>query len=239
MIKNKLTPEELDNIKEQEETTKKFLDLVDKVQQFNVGDYLVRRCVNDDNKLDINIYGVAKKFLVVHVDSNKIPYVRQVVKKKAPQPEIESLADPYNINYSDYNDIWEYQMDPAFADSIIMQQDDYDPLKLHKEKANLGREISRYNKGIKFKTGKDEELIKFLQSIKVGDTLWFSAETSFSVEKIIHLPNRKTISDVNFYRKILKGTTDKGKNKEYSPYQLMHRSIYSSCPRSRKELKAI
>ncbi len=233
----------MQEIKRNEAEIAHLLHCVDNAKRFNVGDYLIRY-VGENKSAELNSYFIERRFQVVHVDINGVCYIKEVMGTKT-SSWIMTMANLGNSietarSRSHYGEMAEfrYELDPLYEDHIIMQQDGkYDPSIMQSDKSKLHKEITAHNKALKIKTVREADAVKFIKTIKVGDTLWFSNVTSFIVQEIKDLPKRGSSSQIDYYAPILLGITNKGKNLKLSVTDVTRKAVYTACPRSYKELK--
>jgi hypothetical protein len=239
MSKPRINPEEMEEIKRNEAEVAHLLESLESARRFNLGDYLIRY-MGEDTCPELNSYFVERRFQVVHVDKNGVCYVKEVMGGKT-SSWIMTLANlRFSIdeahNGGDY--VYRYTLDPLYEDHIIMQQEGkYDPASLQQDKSNIFKEITAHNKAHKVRTSSGLYALKFLKTVRVGDTLWFSNVTSFIVQEIKTLPKTANAMNTCFYDAVLIGVTNKGKNLKLSVNDITHKAIYTACPRSYKELK--
>jgi hypothetical protein len=242
----KLTPEEKELIRQTETMLDVVLNQVESARRFKMGDYLIafhaRGYYNTGSSQRApvtNSYGVPKKFQVIAVDRHGVPYIKELNKNGNPVGAIISLMsrdgrhDPRNPRFFEN---YEFEVDPDYTDSIILDDSGFDATSLHKDKSALFKTITDHNKKIKVKVREVADVVSYMGSLKVGDIVWRSHKTSFTVTKISSVPKTpggKTITDIAFIDAI----DNKGKNITLSVNSLRHTAIYSDRPRTYKELK--
>jgi hypothetical protein len=243
--KSDLSPNELSYIKQREAEVNSVLEAIKKASQFKLGDYLVAYyrpspwdIPSHGKKHVVNSYGAPKKFTVVHVDRNGICYIKEVNKSgKA----VGGLID--QVHFSDgYGSArsggYMFEVDPDYTDAIIMADEEhFDPTVVHNIKSNLFKEITNHNKSLKVNCNDDKELINFLKTLKVGDVLYKSTKTYFTILSIDPIPTSHNGSRLVTGKVFGTAQTSKGKtfNLDYNTFKSS--AIYTGRPRSYNELK--
>src|ERR1035437_1671589 len=173
------------------ETLEDFIDVyegglknLERIKQLNVGDYLILYL--DDHKgnmvLQKNSYGAPIKYKVVCSTEYGIPFVKRVNKKGNPIGDLYSctgMAD--NDWFHDPDQKFNFELDPDYVDSLLIQ-DGYDPALLHKSKQDIWKAVTLHNRSCKITTKSLNDCVAFFTNVKVGDTLWTSALSSFLVQ---------------------------------------------------------
>lgn len=226
------------------------MNLLKEMSKFKVGDYLIgfhppgtkysfkTHKYNEKKVPILDCNAAHKKYVVVYVDSLNIPYVRALNNDGGAIGKLWSpIAIENNIKKS--NEI-EFEIDPDFVDHVIMMDEcNYNPVAINQEKSQLAAKIKKHNKDCKLTNiTDDEEFLKFLKTIKVGDTLYTATKNSFKFLEIntikMNKVYRKSIDKDFIFCKIL---TSNGKEKNLSPKYFFYKSLYTQCPRSYNELK--
>ena len=237
MSKPKITQAEFDDIARNEAEIAHLLENLEKAKRFNIGDYLIR-FAGDSPKAEQNSYFVERRFQVAYTDKNGVCYIKEVIGGKTsswimPMISCSEAINSWRGAFKD--DVYRYELDPLYEDHIIMQQEGlYDPGLVQSDKSKLHKEITAHNKAIKVKTYNNSLTLKFMKTIKLGDTYWFSNVTSFIVQEIKALPKSHTMP----YDHLIFGVTNKGKKLKLSISDLTCKAVYTACPRSYRELKA-
>lgn len=238
--KNNLSPHEMEIIKRNEAGMSQTLRVLQEVTQFKVGDFLIAFHRNhwEGNRQVTNSYGAPKKFTVVHVDSNGIPYMKELNKKGEPTGIIIAsvrLEGGYSqLKEGEYR----FEVDPDYTDSIIMQdEENYDATLVHRMKGDLFKEITAHNKSIKIKTNDTPTLINFLQNLKVGDVIWKSIKTNLTVIELQPIPLTHRGTRLAEYTVFGKVRDSKGKEHELDNMFFRWGAFYTAQPRSYNELK--
>lgn len=236
-----LTDEEKEFIKEWETRVASILSSINIATQFKAGDYLIafHGSYSDDpfktKRPVINSYGAVKKFQVVAVDANGIPYMKELNKNSKPFGQlISSIEYDYMENF---RPAMNFEIDPDYADAIILDnQNNFNASGIIKEKSDIFKEISRYNKSIKIKTD-SKVLPAFLATVKVGDVLWRSNISSWSVTEINALPRNITTNRIGYSTPFMKVINNKGQELDICFNDISDRALYTARPRTYKELK--
>ena len=243
MAKVKVEKFELDFIKKNEYALSETLKVLEDVRQFKDGDYLIafRRATQWGETKDVQItnsYGAAKKFQVVHVDSNGIPYMKELNKKGEPTGQLITsvrVDGGYTqLKQSEYR----FEVDPDYADSIIMDdEENYDASVTHRVKGDLFKEITKHNKSIKVDNKDTLKLISFLQTLKVGDVLWRSIKTNITITQIDPIPLTHRNTRIDDYKPFGLAQDSKGKMISLDSHFFKWSALYTAQPRSYNELK--
>lgn len=242
MGKVKLSRHELDYIREREKAMMETINTLRNLSQFKEGDFLVAYkfagSYGDYKKRPVtNSYGVPKKFIVVHVDSNGIPYMKELNKSgDATGPVLSPVrADGgYSIiKQAEYV----FEIDPEYTDAIILDdQENFNATEVLKAKSDNFKEIAEHNKKLKVNCIDMKALAAFFGTVKVGDTLWRSNVSYYVVTKIDTVPRDKIgrlIKETNF----LEVTSNKGTHLTFCLDDFWRTALYSAQPRSYRELK--
>lgn len=243
MAKNKLEKHELEHIKRTEDGLSHLMDVLKDVSRFKDGDYLIafRRSSGYHESRDVqvtNSYGAPKKFQVVAVDKHGIPYMKEL--NKAGQPTgrlIQSVRIDGGYRELKYGD-FRFEVDPDYADSIIMMdEENFDPSAIHRDKGQLHKEITKHNKSIKVRVSDPPTLISFLQNLKVGDVLWRSVKTNFTITTLDPIPLTHRNTRIDDYKDFGTATDSKGKVHTLNSHFFKWKAIYTAQPRTYNELK--
>lgn len=223
------------------------LNILEKIKQFQVGDYLILYLGNDDNKMSVqkNSYGAPIKFKVVHCTEHGIPFVNRVNKRGVPIGGIFSCLGTLDTDtFRNPGQKFEFALDPDYADSILLQ-DEYDPANLHRSKKDIWKAVTDHNKTCKISTYNMKDVLNFFNTVNVGDMLWTSNISHFLVQ------DKKTMTPQNFnsqvgYRHktqvksgsitILTVKDKNGKVMDISPDFFHCKALYKERPRTYKEL---
>lgn len=175
MSKRELTPEEEKIIKQQQDASPvvRFIRSKDRLN-FGVGDYLIKvnkRHVSSSEEIKWEpetISGVSsqpKRFLCIYEDEYGIKYIKPLTSLGKELPTILSLAD--------VNDWTRYEIDPDYADHMILDgENKFDFTEQRKQQKAIRDSITKKNKKIAIKTRDTNEIDKILLSMKPGDKLW-------------------------------------------------------------------
>lgn len=239
-----LTAEEKEYIKNNEAAIGNIVAVINAVKQFKEGDYLIAFYQStgwgDDRKRPVtNSYGAPKKFQVVAVDKHGIPYMKELSKKGNPVGSLISSIKNNNdrgIGYN-YEQIYYFEIDPDYTDAIILDdQNAYDASNVLKIKSDTFKEITEHNKKIKVESNDAKILAVFLNTVKVGDTLWRSNISSWTIIEINPVPRDKS-NRIENYTPFMKAVTNKGKTVTLCFHDIRGKAIYTAQPRTYKELR--
>lgn len=235
-----IEPHELEFIKNREKIINDFMSTIKSVAKFQQGDYLIAHTVswNGLKSPVVNSYGAPKKFIVIHNDANGIPYMKELNKKGQPYGQ---LICPMNIESNSFlcrTLEYEFEVDPDFADAIIMEDEkNFEASTIHKMKSDLFKEITNHNKNIKVNVYNNDNLIKFLRNLQVGDILYRSIRTYLTITSLQPIPvshrNSRIAEDQVFGEAI----DSKGKKFDLTARYFRGKAIYTGQPRSYNELK--
>jgi hypothetical protein len=242
----KLTYEDQAFVDNFDKQFKSIIDTLEKAKQFKLDDYLVLY-VSDARgvmQLKNNSYGAPVKYKVVYVNSNGIPFIKQVNKKGNPIGNIFSCVGSREDTFRSMEQTFEFMLDPDFADSILLQ-DQYDPAHLHRSKKDIWKAVTEHNKACKVPTHQFKDVLDFVRSVNVGDTVWTSNISYFLIQ------DKKALSPVDFNKTaksqfrtssrgpfvtVLTLRDKKGKIKVVPPDFFCYKAIYRERPRTYKEL---
>jgi hypothetical protein len=214
---------------------------------FKVGDFIVCYTIEGTRRhLVTNSYGVGMKFVVVLVDECGIAFFKRISKNGRAVGEIYSTMGCIYTNDYD-NETFQYELDPEYVDSILLETP-FDPVAIHKNRADLWKEIGAYNKQNKVDTKGETSTIKYLNSLVAGDIVWTSSKNFlvFVSKHRVSTPNLKFWNvgedGYTYYSGCRVTVVYKFKNKSgreihrvgYSFYQ---KALYKNRPRTYKELK--
>lgn len=204
--------------------------------KFKVGDFLIAKQFGASKPEVLrNSYGAIKKFQVVYVDKVGLPYTKELNKKGEPAGRLIAAVqfDHYGgFRFGPYA----FEIDPDYADSLILQDDGFDPSEALKERSDAFKEIAKYNKSVKIPSGADE-IVAYLKSLKAGDIIWRTHTNSWIVTKVDPLPKKFMKNATNYSTKFITVKQMNGEEKEMSVWDFQNISIYKDRPRSYKELK--
>lgn len=258
MSEFKLTVEDLNVIAKNEREIGLIVNRIDKLRTFKLGDYVIAFQVSFDTKQKVpvcNTYGVPIKYQVVHVDKNGIPYVKHLNTKAKSSVSVSGNIIPMigrdedsrwgRHGYSDFD----FELDPEFVDSIILEEEKFNALEKHMSVRNLRKEITDHNKKVKFDLSTIEGAVKALDTMEIGHTYWISIKSGFTVNHIdivaLNYGDRsfrtRTGSTYNYPKnmkavKRIHVTRSNGEKETIYPHQLMYTNLYFEMPRSYKEL---
>jgi hypothetical protein len=242
----KLTADEKEFIKEKEVEHDEMLKQLEEARRFKVDDFLIAYAHSNKYngkkmELLVNSYGTPKKFKVVAADKHGIPYIKELDKNGKPGGRLISIVtngDDYNYRNNNYGQDLKFEIDPDFADAIILDDTaEFKPAANHKLKADLFKEITEYNKTVKVPMQNTDEVLKYMLSLKVGDIIWKSNKSSLTVTKVTTNPISKSAPRWRGDETIVWATNNKGETKELCISSLKWTAVYSARPRTYKELK--
>lgn len=242
----KLNAEDLAVIAEFNRQYKAVLETINRATQFKLGDFLVLYISDYQGNMQLqkNSYGAPVKYKVVHVTEEGIGFVKKVNKKGTPIGEISSLAGTQNDEYRDMTQTFRFELDPDYADSIILQEN-YDPAHLHRSKKDIWKAVTDHNKNCKIKTANLQDVVDYFKLVNIGDTLWTSNSGFYLVQ------DKKTMTPKDFNNKakwndqtrikgpfviVLTVRDKKGKVRDVSPDFFWGKALYKERPRTYKEL---
>lgn len=235
-----LTPEEKDFIAQNEAQLDTVLDALNVVKQFKEGDFLVAFYKQSEFSLSTrktpvsNSYGAPRKYQVVAVCKHGVPYMKELSKKGKPVGRL--LSSIHIDGDGGYETSYDFEVDPDYTDAIILDdQSNFDASNVLKDKSNTFKEIGQYNKTIKVDT--DAKVLPiFLATVKVGDILWRSNTTSWSVVEIGAVP-RNSSNRIGYSSIFMKVMTNKGKTLDICFNDVWGKALYTNRPRTYKELQ--
>jgi hypothetical protein len=237
----------------------KMLEEIDRCKQFKVGDYLIGRRVDYNGKFSVVVqssaYKTPEKFVVVYVNKDGIPFYKKldVYGKEIGILTCCLVSQQLSVTRDVKFEGSEYYMelDPDYADAIILDsKDTFNPSLQRRQKVELYREITKYNKECKINTKDKVALEKFFKTLKNGDILYKSPQTFYTVQNTESM-NRKQAQqkygykfDVDSVHHATKLTLvhvvdSKGKAKILSSalWEMQFSNLYNKKPRAYKELK--
>ena len=239
--KHDLTKQELEAIKQRESIVESLLGAINQVTKFKKGDFLIAfhpQTHYRKRSQMLNSYGAPKKFVVVHTDKYDIPYMKEINKKGTPVGYLIGSVKFENGHTIVKNNEYDFEVDPDYTDSIIMMdEDNYDSSAVHREKSDTFKAITDHNKQHKVNCNEEKELANWFETnVKVGDVLWKSIMTSYSVLEIKPVPKDKA-GRRDYHYPFIKVMTNKGKTLEMRIYDFKWTALYTQRPRSYNELK--
>ena len=235
-----------------EEFSKKFentLENIERAKRFKVGDYLILYIWDYHNvkSLQVNSYGAPIKYKVVYTSKHGIPFVKLVNSKGTPHGTLFTVlgTEADDVSFRRHAINFEFDLDPDYADSIILQ-DEYDPAVLHKNRKDIWKAVTQHNKNAKISTHDIKDVITFIKTVQVGNTLWTSALSHYLVQgKTSMSTGAWNAQAKENYKTRLRGTVDvltildrKGKVINVTADFFHWKALYKERPRSYKELKS-
>lgn len=232
---------ELDFIKERENVIASIVGSLQDVAKFKTGDFLIafRPATSYSKRQQVtNSYGAPKKFTVVHTCRFGVPYMKELNKKGNPVGQmicpLKFDGGTRMVKATDF----EFEVDPDYADAIIMMdEENYDAANIHKVKSDTFKEITNHNKSLKVNCHDSVTLLKFLKNLKVGDVVYKSIKTYFTIITIDPIPTSHNGTRLIEYKTFGTAQDSKGKVFDLSSSTFKWAAIYTGQPRSYNELK--
>lgn len=242
----KLTNDERQFIRQRERLTKDIQGAWQQIclamDKFKVGDYVVAYWpaveIDDWNdeaeprQLITNSHGLAKKYQVVYIDDNHIPYMKLLNKNNVPYGELKC---PIKISHhiGETRIIYEFDVDPDYTDAILLENEtNFNATQDLLNKTNLRKEIIEHNKKIKIKLNCFKDVQVFYSAVKAGDILWRSTKSSISVVEVI-----TKLKPAGGSIRSLKILTNQNKEIVYRASQLLNMNLYTDQPRTFNETR--
>lgn len=235
-----------------------YNECVEKSRQFKEGDYLLlheQENYEEPNlKLKANSYGVAIRYLVVHVNEEGLSFVKEVTSSGKTTGNLICTA---SVSMPDHDDdkilyhrsgefVW--TLDPDYADSILLGEK-YDPSTYSKEKKSLWKEITKHNKDNRINTKVAAELVDFLNKLPCGTSLYFSPKSNVIIKEKVVVTRQEFNNDPkyrdlanwsNLSKNVLVLTIKDKRGTEYlcTTSFFLNKALYKTCPRSYREIKS-
>lgn len=240
-----LNTQELEFISKQERVYGSFLKCIEELSKFKMDDVLIafyppnpyfgQKATREQLT---NSYGAPKKYKIVHVDKNGVPYMKELNKNGIPAGNL-IYPISQNRNYGqtqEYSLDYLFEVDPELIDAHLFDDmDGYNPTEVNKQKADSFKEIAKHNKELKIRTEDNVKLMEFIDSLVVGSKIWKSNTNAWTVTAIAPKPldvrgktnwNAPFITVVDHRNRIL----------NLSCYDFKHKALYSGQPRTFREL---
>lgn len=138
---------------------------------FQVGDFVIKMNKNYQDKWKVetisHVSDIPKRFICIHEDEYGIKYLKQLT----------SMGDelPLIIQLTDINEWTRYQVDPEYAEHIMLSDgEDFTFADKRKEEKARREQITRKNKKISTKTNDLDLIDQIFKDLKSGDKFWFS-----------------------------------------------------------------
>lgn len=249
--KQSLTFEDFKEIKRTDEKLREFRASFESLSQFKIGDYLIVFGINENMRTTItNSYGAPRKFQVIYVSDESIPYIQEISLTGNVIGEVIAPMDNF-LSYNDHfgyidteHQYLEFQLDPDYADSILLGEK-YDPSVFHKTRQTLYKDITKHNKQCKVNTRTIKSICEAFLNVKVGDTLWSSVNGSYTVvdNKVYTRDDFENVKDLYTRVKgpfvpVLVVVDKNGLTKTITPDFFHNKALYTQRPRSYKELNS-
>ena len=247
MKKNTLTAEDKETIKRFNAAFEQILITIERAKQFKLGDFLVLYLTNWDGKPEVqkNTYGAPVKYKVVHCTESGVAFIKKTSKNGTPIGELYSCCGTEYDKYRRIDQNFRFELDPDYADSLLLEDEDYDPATLHKSKQDIWKAVTAHNKAAKVGTSEARLCYDFFASLNVGDIFWTSTTGFFLVQDKKAVPAK----DFNAAAKwqymtsqkfgnvtILTLKDKKGKVFDCAGDYFRYKALYREKPRSYKEL---
>jgi hypothetical protein len=240
MKKVKLSPSEMEFIRERQVYINEMINQLKLAQQFELHDYLIafdHDVYTKKRSLLTNSYGAPKKFQVVYIDSNDVSYIKELNKKGNPVGRLMNTID-IESDGALYTSEYEFEVDPDYTNSVIMMdEENYDSSAIHRMKSDTHKEITAHNKKHRINCSNYKVLADYFdKNVKVGDVLHRSIKTHFTVLEISPIPIDAG-GRLKYATIFCKIQTSKGVIKECTLNNFIHSALYTQRPRSYNELK--
>lgn len=234
-----------------------LLEEIERCKQFKVGDYLIAKWPPNGDEVSGDVllntsYKTPEKFVVVYANKDGIPFYKRLDANSKPVGRMVVCVCPPQDGVVDGSEYY-MELDPDYADAIILDSKaDFNPSMQRKLKADLYKEITKYNKGIKVDTKDKASLEKILGGLTPGDILYKSATTFYTVQNTERMTRRQAEAKYGYkFRGMSSGipthvklaivhvVDSKGKSKILSSclWDITYSNLYIDKPRSYKELK--
>lgn len=142
---------------------------------FGPGDYLIRMVRSwkrDSDEQDwapemvSGTSAIPKKYLCVYEDEFGIKYIKALSSK--------GKQLPYVIALTEFDEGSRFQLDPDYADHILMGEERFNVSARHKEERKTRDKITRMNKKIAFRHADLVTLDEQIKKLKPGDKVWWA-----------------------------------------------------------------
>lgn len=256
----KLEALEAADIKEFDLFLNRLSDYIDNFKKFNLGDVLIAWGGDEESKQKLlNSYGVPRKFQVVYVSKQGIPYIAEIsTSGNILKPLISMIPsalysdkyahiEPYDVEIShQFYDAY-FELDPHYVDCMILNVP-YNPWHDMLDKKSLHIEITEFNKSVRVKTSQINDIANFFMTLNQGDTIWTSNSNHFIITNIkllskqdlykngVKMPNKNRVKGP--FVPVLTIVDPKNKIKTITPDFFHKKMLYSQRPRSYKELRS-
>jgi len=248
MSKSCLSQEDTETINSMSDTLSHVVTVLERIKMFSKGDFLIKALYEPGTKTtkpkphyEVNSYGAKRKYQVVEIDSNGVPWIKEIGANGKPKGRImctllEELGDLVIDDRSMHDKVAQFQIDPEFVDSMILGPSAYDPTDIQNNLSRTWKEITEHNKKHIKRFRNLSKAVDFFKSIKAGDQFWTSSKKYFTVIDIKTVSSRGTTSLIKgpYVTKLIIRTVD-GKNKTMYPDDVVGKVIYTAAPRSYKK----
>lgn len=180
---------------------------------------------------DTNCYGIERKFKVIHVSKEGIPFLRELSRKGNPIGSVRTIHRLEVIAkgplcYSNPDSKW--ILDENLVNAIMLDQE-YDPMIEARERSNLFRDIARHNKEKRIDVSTRKITADFMNNLKAGDKIWKKTNEFFVVQSPAY-PDTENPGNI-----LIQVIDHNNKKKQISLNDLCRSRIYSDQPRSYKK----
>lgn len=217
MIKESLTPNQLNNAKKLDKLINELSKLKEEVMQYKLGDVYILEEWYSDTPEHVEVQqtnmGFPVKYQVVYISPEGVPYLRKLTSTGNPTgdvlfpPEISGLkqlqylAENALYNSVNYPTLCErFVPDPEQLDSILLQTE-FDPTAQQRDKSKLFNEINKHNKAIAIPTDyySYNKIGDFFKSTKPGDKFWTSPDKQYVIQSVTRIGREWVIktTDIN------------------------------------------
>jgi hypothetical protein len=202
--------------------------------RFNIGDILIRETLTskfnphsgswDSAAWCIStvssVSNAPKKFMYVYENEYGVGYIKQL------KASGDGFTDYYACLANTDPTNTRYKVDPDYADHMLINgnSDDYKPSEAFEEDKKRRLEIKEYNKSLLRKVGNHKEVNDLMDSLKVGDQLWWGWDIYSAANKPYTV--KTTAKKVEYSKQ---GWTSEGSDGTDSHYRIMTVADNSGC----------
>ena len=240
--KAELSKWDLEVVKQREDVLSAIIGAIEKVKVFKEGDYLVAynpATSWQPHRTPItNSYGALKKYKVVKCDKFGVPYMKELNKAGNAVGQLITPIKFHDGTRTEMAHDIEFEVDPDYTDAIIMSdEENYDSSLVHKMKSDNFKEITEHNKSLKVNVNDPKVLIQFLQNLKVGDVVYKSIKTHFTIIHMDPIPLTHKGTRIQEHVVFGRATDSRGKTFNIDSHTFKWSAIYTGRPRTYNELK--
>lgn len=166
--------------------------------QFKAGDILVLHYKDHDHNdkevwtASTHTSGAPKKYLYAFEDDVGLGYVK-LFKADGKLSETPEALTEFNL------DCARFSLDPQYADHLMIGDGEFDPTETQNEMKKFRASAILKNRKLKMPTNNAYELIEWIKTLKVGDTLYNGSNIPSMVAnqyKIAKINLKTTVSDI-------------------------------------------